>query len=91
MPNNQEKAALPKTVFKPAALFRRIINNPNLNYQLLVIMITLFSDNMQMDRKINGMNTTIDKIRNLSQILDGAMTSVKSAAEAPKQIRKLLE
>lgn len=74
-----------------AALFRKIMHNPNLNVQLLVIILTLASENFSMDRRIDSMSTTVDKIRNITDVINSTMQSVKVAADAPKQIRRLFE
>ena len=73
----------------PAALFRKIMQNPNLNLQLVVILLTLTSENFSMDRRIDSMSTTVDKIRNMTDVINNTMKSVKVASEAPKQIRSL--
>jgi hypothetical protein len=75
----------------PAALFRKVMQNPNLNVQLMVIILTLASDNFSMDRRIDSMSTTVDKIRNMTDVINNTMQSVKVATEAPKQIRRLFE
>ena len=75
----------------PAALFRKIMQNPNLNVQLMVIVLTLASDNFPMGRGIDSMSSTVDKIRNMTDVINNTMQSVKVAADAPKQIRRLFE
>ncbi|WP_371369582.1 hypothetical protein [Sporomusa rhizae] len=35
------------------------------------------------------MSTTVDKIRNMTDVINNTMKSVKVASEAPKQIRSL--
>jgi len=75
----------------PAALFRKIMKNPNLNVQLMVIVLTLASDNFPMDRGITSMSSTVDKIRNMTDVINNTMQSVKVATDAPKQIRRLFE
>jgi hypothetical protein len=75
----------------PAALFRKVMQNPNLNIQLMVIILSLASDNFSMDRRIDSMSSTVDKIRNMTDVISNTMQSVKVAADAPKQIRRLFE
>ncbi|HWR44581.1 hypothetical protein [Sporomusa sp.] len=87
-------AAIPKkqeTARGPAALFRKVIENPNFNVQLMVILLTLASENFSMDRRIDSMSSTVDKIRNVTDVINSTMQSVKVATEAPKQIRRLFE
>lgn len=75
----------------PAAMLRKIMENPNLNIQLVVILLTLASENFSMDRRIDSMSSTVDKIRNVTDVINSTMQSVKVATEAPKQIRRLFE
>ncbi len=75
----------------PAAMLRKIMDNPNLNIQLVVILLTLASENFSMDRRIDSMSSTVDKIRNVTDVITSTMQSVKVASEAPKQIRRLFE
>lgn len=75
----------------PMRLVRRIFSNPNFNYQLMMISLVLLSDNVPMDRHLNGLTTTVDKIRNVTEVMSGTMSSLKVAAEAPRNIRRLFE
>lgn len=72
-------------------MFRSILNNPNFSYQAMVILLTLSSDQVPMERRIDTMNTTVDKVRNISDMITNTMQSLKTAAETPKKIRRLLE
>lgn len=65
--------------------------NPNLNTQLITIMITLASGKVPVDRGIDDLVVMMEKIRNVTEIVDKTMQSVKIAAEAPGQIRQLFE
>lgn len=76
---------------KPMKLFRQVIGNPDLSYQIMVILLTLTSDNVKMDRRINTMTSSIDSLRSISEVLTTSVRSLQTAAEAPKQIRKLLK
>ncbi|WP_434133037.1 hypothetical protein KIAC18_000742 [Sporomusa sphaeroides] len=75
----------------PAAMLRKMMQNPNLNVQMVVILLTLASENFSMDRRIDSMSSTVDKIRNITDVIENTMQSVKVASEAPKQIRRLFE
>ncbi|WP_425061221.1 hypothetical protein SCACP_20070 [Sporomusa carbonis] len=75
----------------PAALFRKIIENPNFNIQLMVILLTLASENFAMDRRIDSMSSAVDKIRNVTEVINSTMQSVKVATDAPRKIRRLFE
>ncbi|EAX48269.1 hypothetical protein TcarDRAFT_1816 [Thermosinus carboxydivorans Nor1] len=84
------KAKLAKPV-KPVSLLRKIFNNPNSGSQLLVILLTLMSDNVNMDRRISTMTASIDKIRNVTELMNTTLQSLKTAAEVPNHVRKLLK
>lgn len=87
-------AVIPKkqqTSRGPAALFRKVIENPNFNIQLMVIILSLASENFSMDRRIDSMSSTVDKIRNVTDVITSTMQSVKVATDAPNQIRRLFE
>lgn len=75
----------------PLRFMRKVLDNPNLGFQIMVIILTLASDNIKMERRIEGMTTTVDKIRNITDVLNNTMGSVKVASEAPRKIRQLLE
>lgn len=72
-------------------LMRRITTDPDLSIQLIVIFLTLASDNMGMDRRIDTMTAKVDAVRNISEVLTNTMRSLKTATQAPEQIRRLLE
>ncbi len=85
------KIVNPFQSIKPGQLFRQIVSNPNFGFQLMVILLTLTSGNVQMDRRIDGVTSTVDKIRSITEVVNSSMQSLKVASEAPKHIRRLLE
>lgn len=86
------KLAKPEKISNmPMRVIRKILDNPNFSFQLMVIILTLASENVQMDRRIEGMTSTVDRVRNIAEVINNTMQSVKVAAEAPKTIRRLLE
>ncbi len=76
---------------RPLKMIRQLMKNPNFNMQLMVILLSLTSDNMQMDRRIDGMTTTIDKVRSITELVNNGMSSMKVVSEVPKSIRRILE
>jgi len=76
---------------KPLRMIRQFMSNPNFSMQLMVIILSLTSDNIQMDRRIDGMTTTIDKVRNITELVNNGMQSMKMVSEVPKSIRRILE
>lgn len=93
--SNQDKdvkiAKPEKMLNSPLRFIRKVLDNPNFSFQLMVIILTLASENVQMDRRIEGMTSTVDRIRSIAEVINNTMNSVKVAAEAPKTIRRLLE
>lgn len=93
---DEYEAREPKNVkeakpIKPLKMIRQLMSNPNFNMQIMVILLSLTSDNMQMDRRIDGMTTTIEKVRNITELVNNGMQSMKAVSEVPKSIRRLLE
>lgn len=88
---NVEPGQVNTTSAAKPGLIRKIINNPNIAFQLMVIILTLASDNVKMDRRIDKMTSTIDTIKNVTEVINNTMRSIKVAAEAPKHIRNLLQ
>jgi len=76
---------------QPFKMIKQLMSNPNFNMQIIVILLSLTSDNLQMDRRIDGMTTTIDKIRNITELVNNGMQSMKMVSEVPKGIRRILE
>lgn len=62
-----------------------------MSVQLVVVVLTLLSDNMKMDRRIDNMTTSIDKMRSITQVITNTMNSMKTAAQAPKEISRLIK
>lgn len=79
------------TMSQPFKMIRQLMGNPNFNMQLMVILLSLTSDNIQMDRRIDGMTTTIEKVRNITELVNNGMQSMKVVSEVPKSIRRILE
>lgn len=79
-----EQSAIPK-------LLRTIVNNPEFPVQLMMIMLTMSTGHIPMDRKIDSMSTTVETVRNITNLLTNTMQSLKTAAEAPQQIRRMLQ
>jgi len=89
---NEIKVAKPvKPLNKATRFIRNIVSNPNFSYQAMVILMTLTSDSIPMDRRIDVMSSNVDKVRNMSEMITGTMQSLKTAAETPKKIRRMLE
>ena len=88
-----EEAKVPEPVRPDAisGLLRRVINNPEFPVQLMMVMLTMSSGNVRMDRKIDTMSATVETVRNITNLLTNTMQSLKTAAEAPQQIRRMLQ
>ncbi|MDR3562685.1 MAG: hypothetical protein P4N59_14790 [Negativicutes bacterium] len=76
---------------KPMQLVRQVLDNPNLSYQVMVILLALTSDNVNMDRRINNMTSSIDSLRGITDVVNNSIRSLQTAAEAPRKIRQLIK
>jgi hypothetical protein len=75
---------------RPMKLVRQVLENPNLGYQAMVIIMALASDNVNMDRRINTMSSSLDSLRGITEVVNNSIRSLQTASEAPRQIRKLI-
>lgn len=96
LPREEQQAKIAKPVssspfVKPEKILRQIINNPNLGYQVMVVLLALTTDNVKMDRRISNMTTSLDSLRSMAEVLNTSVRSLQAAAEAPKQIRRLFK
>ena len=85
------KLAKPVTKNSPLRMFKRIVSNPDFGYQCMVVLLALTQNNVSMDRRIDTMTSSIDTLRNITGVLTSATQSLKTAAEAPRQIRRLVK
>jgi hypothetical protein len=74
----------------PLRMLKRIVGHPDFGYQCMVILLSLTQNNVPMDRRIDTMTSSIETLRNIAGVLTNATQSLKAAAEAPKQIRRLV-
>ena len=83
----------PHTIFDTSQMVDSILKN-NMNndllYQLAVIFLTLNS-NGSMERQFRSVGVKVDKMREISQMLDGAVQSVRSISEMRGQIKQLMQ
>lgn len=70
---------------------RKLFRDPNFSVQIMTVLLTMTSDNVRMDRRIETMTTTVDKVRNVSELINNTMRSLKTAVETPSQIKRLLK
>jgi hypothetical protein len=85
------KEAKPAGKFRPLRMLERMISNPNFNLQIMLILLTLSSENMRMDRKLQNMSATMEKIGNINEVINNSMQSLKVITEVPKSVRRILE
>jgi hypothetical protein len=76
---------------KPLKMLRRIMNHPDFAYQCMVIFLSISQGNGSMERRIDTMNSSIETVRNITGVLNKATQSLKAAAEAPREIRRLVK
>jgi hypothetical protein len=90
-PAKDTVTAAPIKPRNPFGIVNKVISNPNFNFQLMVIALTLLSDNVPIDARLNGISQSVEKIRSVTEVVNNTMQSLKVAAEAPKNIRRLIE
>ncbi|MBP2655488.1 MAG: hypothetical protein H6Q73_3057 [Firmicutes bacterium] len=76
---------------KPLKFLRHIVSDPNLSYQIMVILLTLTSEPTNMNRRIDTMSSSVDTLRGITEIIGNSMQSLRAAAEAPQRIRSLIK
>lgn len=77
--------------FKPLRMLKRIVGHPDFGYQCMVILLSLTQESFKMDRRIDTMSSTIETLRNIAGVMTSATKSLKTAAEAPRQIRSMVK
>ncbi len=92
-PDEEVKEAKPvgKRTNRPLRALRQVISSPDFGYQAVVILLSLAQGNFPMERRLNTMTSSVDALRNITGVIDNAMTSLKTAADAPRQIRQLIK
>ncbi|MDU2065803.1 MAG: hypothetical protein E6713_13335 [Sporomusaceae bacterium] len=76
----------------PFKLLREVVRKPDFSYQAFMLLMTFANtDQMRIDRQIADVSTTIEKVKTATDVLGSTMRSLQSAAEAPRNIRKLFE
>ncbi|MBP2650953.1 MAG: hypothetical protein H6Q74_1778 [Firmicutes bacterium] len=85
------KPVNPGLSLKPLKMLRQVIQNPNLSYQIMVILLALTGGDGKMERRIDTMTTSVDSLRGITDVLTNSMQSLRTAAEAPKRIRSLIK
>ena len=76
---------------RPMRKFQKLFDDPNFGIQVMTVLLTMNSNNVHMERRIDTMSSSIEKVRNLTELINNTMRALKSAAEAPQQIRRLLK
>lgn len=85
----REKVKVAKPIEPITDMLHQVVSNPNFGIQVVAILLTLTHDNIRMDRRIDTMASTVDKVRGLTEVINSTMNSLKMAAEAPNQIKRL--
>lgn len=86
--DNDVKEAVP---VRPLKKFQKIFRDPDFGIRMMTMFLTMRPDNVRMERRINTMNSSMEKVRNLTELINTTMQSLKIAAEAPRQIKRLLK
>lgn len=76
---------------RPYQKVKKLVNGQELQFQLIVIVLTLLADAAPMERRLRGINNHVEKIRSITEVVNRTLESLQTAAEAPRHIRNLLE
>lgn len=92
--STQQQSIETKTINKaginPKRFIRQIVNNPDFTYQALMVLMTLTSgENMRMDQRLETVSTSVEKVKNATEVIGNTMKSLRAAAEAPRHMRKI--
>ncbi len=82
------KEAIP---VRPLRKFQKLFRDPDFGIRIITMFLTMRSDNVYMERRIRTMNSSMEKVQNLTELINNTMQSLKTAAEAPRQIKRLLK
>ncbi len=77
--------------FRPMQIIKNMISTPDLGIQIVLILLTLTSENMRMDKRIDNMSVSIDKIRNVNEVINNSIQSLKVITELPKNVRHIMK
>jgi hypothetical protein len=92
-PSTTQQSIETKTINKglnPKRFIRQIVNNPDFTYQALMVLMTVTSgDNMRMDQRLETVSTSVEKVKNATEVIGSTMKSLRAAAEAPRHMRKI--
>ena len=77
--------------FRPMQIIKNMISTPDLGIQIVLILLTLTSENMRMDKRIDNMSVYIDKIRNVNEVINNSIQSLKVITELPKNVRHIMK
>ena len=72
-------------------IIKNMISTPDLGIQIVLILLTLTSENMRMDKRIDNMSVSIDKIRNVNEVINNSIQSLKVITELPKNVRHIMK
>ena len=76
---------------RPARKFQKLFRDPNFGIQLMTVLLTMNPNNVHMERRIDTMSSSMEKVRTLTELINNTMRTLKSAAETPQQIKRLLK
>lgn len=69
----------------------KFLANPKLLFQIGIIIFVVICETTKMERQMDNFSSTVDKIKDVTEIMNHTMRSVKIAADAPEKIRQVLE
>lgn len=73
------------------SLWRRITENPNFGYQLAVILLSLGSENVKMDRRIDAMTTHMAQVKGMTEAVTNAMQALRTVTDLPRNVKRIMD
>lgn len=73
------------------SLWRRIAENPNLGYQMAVILLSLGSEHVKMDRRIDAMTTQVAQVKGIAEAVTNAMQALRTVTELPRNVKRIMQ
>lgn len=80
-----------QVVSRRRSLWRRIVENPNLGHQLIIILLALGSENMRVDKRIDVMTTRVEQVKGMAEMVANAMQALRTVSELPRNIKRIIQ
>lgn len=75
-----------------AKIVEYVKQNPNVTVQVLsFLMILANNEKNKLGSRMENVANAVDKMKNVADVVNNTMTSIRTATEAPAKIKRLLE